>query len=196
MSRLKKVFVAVAALISILTASFVISICSIKSNVGIAFGTPYSVVIFNNSTTGDEFKEETQHAKLQPEIYKLTDLTVYEKLVHKVTLDKKIYMDTSGKFSKWTTDLLNKNLVIEFIYTQMHDLVVYDGDDTRVISYCCLSLVIPNKTDYTEIAAYYSMTSNTENNEKNESYASNTPLILHGNAKEFVSFVDEFKKSK
>lgn len=193
MSRLKKIFIAIAGGFSLVIVSFLITICNVKSNVSIAFNSPYSVVIFNNSTKGEEYKTEANLETLQEEINKLTNLTVYNKLVNGFSLTKKIEMDTSGKFTKYSTDLLNKNLVIEFIYTTEQDLVVYEEGNSRVISFYCLSLVIPKVDDCTEIAVYYSNTSNTENNEKNDSYATNTPLILHGNAKDFINQIKNLK---
>lgn len=193
MSRLKKIFIAIAGGLSLVIVSFLITICNVKSNVSIAFNSPYSVVIFNNSTKGEEYKTEANLEILQEEINKLTNLTVYNKLVNGFSLTKNIEMDTSGKFTKYSTDLLNKNLVIEFIYTTEQDLVVYEEGNSRVISFYCLSLVIPKVDDCTEIAVYYSNTSNTENNEKNDSYATNTPLILHGNAKDFINQIKNLK---
>ncbi len=193
MSRLKKIFIAIAGGLSLVIVIFLITVCNVKSNVSIAFNSPYSVVIFNNSTKGEEYKTEANLEILHEEINKLTNLTVYNKLVNGFSLTKNIEMDTSGKFTKYSTDLLNKNLVIEFIYTTEQDLVVYEDGNSRVISFYCLSLVIPKVDDCTEIAVYYSNTSNTENNEKNDSYATNTPLILHGNAKDFINQIKNLK---
>ncbi len=189
MSRFKKIFIAIACVISAITASFVISVCNIKSNVGIALGTPYSIVVFNHSTTGKEIKNEETINKFYNEMNEITNVSVFDKLVNGVTIRNRIFQDSSNKFAKWSTDLLNDNLVVEIIYNSMQDLIVYDGKDTRVISYYCISFVIPDTKDFTEIAVYYSLTSNVDNNEKNDSYRSNTPLILYGNASEFAEFV-------
>ena len=188
MSKLKKIFIILACVISALTASFLITVCSVKSNVGIAIGNPYSIVVFNQSTTGREVKNEETISEFNKQMNNVTNLTVFDKLVNGVTIKNRIYQDSSGKFAKWSTDLLNKNLVIEVIYNKMQDLIVYDGDDTRVVSYYCISFVIPKTDDFTEIAVYYSITSNTDNNEKNDSYRENTPLILYGNASDFIEF--------
>ena len=188
MSRFKKIFVVLACVISALTASFLITVCNVKSNVGIAIGNPYSIVVFNQSTTGKEIKNEEKLLEFNKQMNKLTDLSVFDKLVNGVTIKNRIYQDSEGKFSKWSTDLLNNNLVIEVIYNSMRDLVVYEGSDSRVISYYCISFVIPKTEDFTEIAVYYSLTSNADNNEKNDSYRSNTPLILYGEAEEFIEF--------
>lgn len=191
MSKFKKIFVLIGGIISVLTATFIISICCIKSNVGIAVGNPYSVVVFDCSTSGKEIKGEESFGKLEKEINHLTNISVYSKLINDASLDKKIYLDTDGRFSKYSTDLLNSNLVIEYIYTTSQDLIVYSGKDTRVVSYVCLTFVIPKTKGFTEIAVYYSSTSNTDGNEKNESYASNTPLVLYGDSKSIVKFAEK-----
>lgn len=188
MSRFKKLFIVLACVISALTASFLITVCNKRSNVGIAIGTPYSIVVFNQSTTGKEVKSEETIKEFNAHMNNLTNLTVFDKLINGVTLENKIYQDSSAKFAKWSTDLLNNNLVVEVIYNSMQDLVVYEGDDTRVVSYVCISFVIPKTDDFTEIAVYYSTTSNADNNEKNDSYRANTPLILYGDASEFIEF--------
>lgn len=191
MSKFKKIFVIISACIMVFVSAFLITICSIKSNVGIAVGSPYTAVIFNYSTAGTEIKGEEKLASLENEMDKLTNLSLYRKMINGATLDKRIYIDTDGKFANYTSDLLNNNLVVEFIYNTMQDLVVYEGDDTRVVSYYCISFVIPKTKGFTEIAVYYSLTSNTDGNEKNESYASNTPLILYGNAEKLLTFANK-----
>ena len=191
MSRFKKIFVILASLICVFVLTFIIATNTIKSNVTIAMGSPYSVVIFDHSTTGVETKEEEVFNKIETELNNTTNVSVFEKLLNKFTLDKKIYQDTHGRYVKWSTDILSKNLVIEIIYNSMQDLVVYDGEYSRVISYYCLSFVIPDTNNFTEIAVYYSFTQNNDNNEKNKSYAECTPLILCGKAEKFSEFIKD-----
>ena len=193
MSRLKKIFIILAAVISALTASFLITVCSVKSNVGIAVGSPYNITIFNHATTGKSLKNEETIAEFKNQMINLTNVSVFDKLVHGASIRNRIYQDSKGKYAKWSTDLLNKNLVVEIIYNSMQDLIVYDGKDTRVVSYYCISFVIPKTEGFTEIAVYYSLTSNKDNNEKDDSYRSNIPLILYGNAEELREFAKTIK---
>lgn len=193
MSRVKKIFVIISCVMICLISSFLIVTCTVKSNVGIAIGSPYSIVIFDHSTTGKELKKEATISEFQNQMENLTAVSVFDKLLGKASLSKRIYQDSDGKFAKWSTDLLNKNIVVEIIYDKTQDLIVYEDDDTRVISYVCLAFVIPEKTDFTEIAVYYSTISSSEGNEKDSSYASCTPLILYGNAEELSKFADEVK---
>ena len=189
MSRFKKIFIAVACFLCLSIGAFVITIKNVKSNVSIAVGSPYSVVIFDHSTSGVESKEEALFSKISDELLGTTNISVFDKLVNKFSLDKRIQQDSEGKYVKWSTDVLNKNLVVEIIYNSMQDLVVYEGDYSRVISYYCLAFVIPTTSDFTEIPVYYAFTQNNDNNEKYKSYEDCTPLILYGNAEELGEFV-------
>lgn len=187
MSRLKKIFVIIAISICVLVSSFLITTNSIKSNVSIAVGKPYSVVVFDHTLAGTEIKDESKISNLDKKLNKTTNVTVFDKLVNGFTLSKKIYQDSEGRYTKWTTDILKNNLVVEIIYNSMQDLVVYDGKNSRVVSYYCISFVIPANKNFTEIPVYYSFTQ--EASEKNKSYAECTPLILCGEAKELSEFV-------
>ena len=173
--------------------SFIVTINTVKSNVTIAVGSPYSVVVFDHATTGRETKDESFIENLSEQLSETTNLTIFDKLINGCPLDKKIYQDSDGKYAKWSTDLLHNNLVVEIIYNSMQDLIVYDGDYSRVVSYYCISFVIPDTTDFTEIAVYYSFTQNANNDEKNEDYRENTPLILYGNAEELSEFTKTIK---
>ena len=195
MSKFKKIFMIIACSFIFVIGTFLITISNIKSNVGIAVGSPYTVVVFNHSTTGREIKDESLMKEFNDEMKKLTNVSVYDKLVNGVSLSKNIQVDSNGKLSKYSSDLLNENIVIEIIYNTIQDLVVYDGKDTRVISYFCISFVIPTTNNFTEIPVYYSITSNTQDAEKEKSYMENTPLILTGNAKSFEKFVEKLKSN-
>lgn len=191
MSKFKKIFIIIASVIAGFTASFLITVCSIRSNVGIAIGEAYSIVVFDHSSTGKNIAEVVDKDEFNRQVSNLTNVTVFDKLIHGASLDNKIYQDSNGKYTKWSTNLHNNNIVIEIIYNKMQDLIVYDGDDSRVISYYCIAFVIPDTNNFTEIAVYYSLTSNTDNHEKDDSYRSNTPLILYGNANEFLKYIKE-----
>lgn len=193
MSRFKKIFVIIASVICVLVSAFLITVNSVKSNVSIAIGSPYSVVVFDHATTGSEFKDEDLFNNLDKKINETTSVSLFDKIINGFTLSKKIYQDSEKKYAKWSTDILAKNLVIEIVYNSMQDLVVYDGEYSRVISYYCLAFVIPDTSDFTEIPVYYSFTSNTDNNEKNNSYAECTPLVLCGEAEELSKFINTIK---
>lgn len=188
MSNLKKIFVVIACVLIVIVSSFLIVICNKKQNVGVAVGSPYSIVVYNKSAAGTEIKDEEKIAKFTTVMSDVTNLTIYDKLVNGIGVKNKIYQDSDARFKNWSLELLNDNLVIEIIYDSVHDLIVYDGDDTRVVSYFCLSIVFPTTSDINEFVVYYSLTSNTDNNEKYNQYAANTPFVLYGNAEELFEF--------
>lgn len=191
MSRFKKIFVIISAVICVLVSSFLIATNTIMSNVSIAMGSPYSVVVFDHSLAGDETKEAGEISAIDKHLNNTTKVSIFDKLVNGFTLSKKIHQDSKDRFAKWSTDILNKNLVIEVIYSSMQDLVVYYDGYSRVISYRCLSFVIPNTKNFTEIPVYFSDTQ--DSNEKNKSYAENPPLVLCGNAEELSKFVKSLR---
>lgn len=193
MSRFKKIFVIIASVLCAFVATFVIATNTIRSNVTIAIGSPYSVIVFDHSTTGVESKDEAVFNGIGEKLNETTNVSVYDKMINKFTLSKNIYQDSEGKYTKWSTDILTKNLVVEIIYNSMQDLVVYDGEYSRVISYYCISFVIPDIENFTEIVVYYSFTQNNDNNEKNKSYAECTPLILCGEADELSAYIKSIK---
>ncbi len=192
MSRFKKIFIIIASSICVLVSSFLIATNTIKSNVSIAIGKPHSVVVFDHTLAGAEIKDESSISSIDKKMKKTTNVTVFDKLVNGFTLKKKIYQDSEQKYAKWTTDLLRNNLVIEIIYTSPQDLVVYDGKDSRVVTYFCISFVISDTKNFTEIPVYYSLTQ--EATEKNQSYAECNPLVLCGEADELSDFVKSLNK--
>ena len=193
MSRFKKIFVIIARVICAFVATFVIATNTIRSNVTIAIGSPYSVIVFDHSTTGVESKDEAVFNGIGEKLNETTNVSVYDKMINKFTLSKNIFQDSEGKYTKWSTDILTKNLVVEVIYNSMQDLVVYDGEYSRVISYYCISFVIPDTENFTEIVVYYSFTQNNDNNEKNKSYAECTPRILCGEASELSAYIKSIR---
>lgn len=191
MSRLKKIFVVIACVLVVAVSSFLIVICNKKQNVGIALNNPFSITVFNKTVSGDTITDEQKIAGYIEVVSEVTNLTIYDRLTNGISLKDKLYLDTDGKFKTWSLDLLNKNLVIEVVYNMSQDLIVYEGDNPRVISFVCLAFVIPNPEEINEIAVYYSLISNMDSNERYNSYAENTPIILYGDANKLVQFVDK-----
>ena len=101
MSKFKKIFVIIACSICVLVGSFLITTNAIKSNVSIAIGKPYSVVVFDHTLAGTEIKNETKISNLEKYMNKTTSVSVFDKLVNGFTLSKKIYQDSDGKYAKW-----------------------------------------------------------------------------------------------
>jgi len=196
MNKLKKIFVIIAAIISIATATFAVCVKNTKSNVCIAYGSPFSVLIYDHSTVGKTVfnnvvndKDEAKEKEILDKINNLTNVSVYDKLIKGISLDHKIIQAENGTFTTWSTDIKNGNTVVELYYNSMQDLVVYYEGYTRVISYYCLALVLPQSSEVDEIIVYYSLYNSDV--EKENSYKECSPFILYGETTEFLEYIKQ-----
>ena len=194
MNKFKKIFIILAAAISAVLVSFVIAIQNIKSNVCIAVGNPFSVVIYDHNSVGstlfnniDSPKNEELENKFAGYLKDITNISVYDKLINGYSLDKNIYAYSNDEIAEWSTVLKKNTLVVELRYNSMQDLVVHQDGYTRVVSYYCLAYVIPNPEKLDEIFVYYSQTNSEE--DKDASYQACSPIILQGKASELYKFV-------
>lgn len=194
MSNFKKIFMISSAVVVAVIIALIVTLSNVRSNVRIDYSSALYVHIFNHSTVAMDSKkyqdEDGGYDDVISKINEITNVTALEKLLNRVSLDKKIVQDADKQYVKWSTDLKNKNIVIEFTYDKEQDLVVYKNGKSRVISYWCLALVIPSTSDFTEIIAYYSNTNETTGSAKDESYASCEPLVLYGDFAEFYEYMN------
>ena len=201
MNKFKKIFMIISAVIFVTVSSFLIAVQNIKSNVCISIGTPYLAVIFDHDSVGNPVfdninseRDEQREKEFISSLYSITNVSVFDKLINGVNLDKKIYADDGDNYATWSINLKTNNIVVELYYNSMQDLVVYQGNDTRVISYYCLAFLIPDTENFTDIVVYYSFT-NSNDEEKDEYYRNCSPLILHGEAKTFAKYIEKIKES-
>ena len=193
MSKLKKIFMISSAVVVAVILSLIITLCSIRSNVHIDYSSALYVHIFNHSTVAiDSQKYQDKdggYDEIIEKINEITNVSAFDKLVNRVSLDKVFVQDPEKHYTKWSTDIKNKNVVIEFTYDREQDLVVVKNGKTRVISYWSLALVIPSTNDFTEIIAYYANTNESTGNAKDDSYASCEPVVLYGDFSEFYEYM-------
>ena len=193
MSKLKKIFMISSAVVVAVILSLIITLSNVNSNVRIDYSSALYVNIFNHSTVAidaNKYKDDDGgYDDVISKINEITNVTAFEKLINRVSLDKKIVQDADKQYTKWSTDIKNKNVVIEFTYDKEQDLVVYKNGKSRVISYWCLALVIPSTSEFTEIVVYYANTNETTGNVKDESYASCEPVVLYGDFTEFYEYM-------
>ena len=182
-----------SAVVVAVIVALMVTLNSVRSNVHIDYSNPLYVNIFKYSTVAiDSKKYQDKDGGFDGVIGKIneiTNVTALEKLINRVSLDDKIIQDADNNYVKWSTDVKNKNIVIEFTYDKEQDLVVYKNGRSRVISYWCLALVIPSSSGFTEIVAYYSNTNETTGSAKDESYASCEPVVLYGDFSEFYDYM-------
>ena len=185
------------AVICAALVAFLIAIQNIKSNVCIAVGTPFSVVVYNKSSTGttiynniSDDKNEALETEFANVLKNVTNVSVYDKLINGYSLDKNIYAYDNDAIAEWSTELKTKNLVVELYYNSMQDLVIHHDGYTRVVSYYCIAFVIPNPEKLDEIFVYYSDTNNEE--DKDAKYQVCSPIILQGKASDLLKFIKNF----
>ena len=115
-------------------------------------------------------------------------------LKNNTSLDENIKQDNEQTYLRWDNQFRQENIVVELYYDEQQDVVVYCGDDTRVISYWCISYVIPTTDEFTDVIVYYS-TLNESATAITESYAECDPLILYGEADNFKGLLQQLKRT-
>lgn len=194
MSSIKKVFIVFSAVIIATIVSLIMVLKNVKSNVHISYAKPISVNIFNRSTVAiDSAKYKDDDGGFDDIIQRISDITnvsAFEKLVNRVNLNDEIIQDTSVNYSKWSTELKTKNVIIELTYDKEQDVVVTKNGRTRVISYWCLAIVVPSESGFTDLIVYYSSTNEETGNAKDKSYESCEPLVMHGDFTEFYKYIN------
>ena len=115
MSSIKKVFIVFSAVIVATLVTLVIVLKNVKSNVHISYAKPISVNIFNKSTVSiDSAKYKDKDGGFDEIVERISDITnvsAFEKLVHRVNLNNEIVQDTTVNYAKWSTELKTKNIV-------------------------------------------------------------------------------------
>ena len=189
---MKKIFSIISIALTGLIVVFICSLCFITTNVSIKSNRPKFIHVFNRSTTSTIMNGYTEdndkYSKILNNLNKVTKVSVFNRLVNKASLKKEIEIDIDGNKRKWSTDLKKEYIVVELVYDRQQDVVVYYKGDSRVISYFCLSYVIPANNEFSDVVVYYATTNNDAT--KDESYASCIPLVLKGKAGKFVNFVN------
>ncbi len=191
---MKKIFIAFSALFMAGVVAILIVLNCIDKNVNISHAEPSVIRIYNKSTsptvnTGYD-SEDDEYAEILTRINEMTNLSYYTRLINLKTLDTRIEPSISGTFMKWSSEIKSGNLVIELEFTEQQDVVVYDGGNTRVISFYVMSYVISKTDAFSDILVYYSNT-NASGTQREESYAKNDPLVLKGFAGDVIDYADE-----
>ena len=190
---MKKIFSIISAVICGLVIVFISTLSFIKTNVAIIQNNPVSIYVFNESTTATKAngytKDNAEFNEILKKLKKVSSVSIFTRLVNQTDATPKVEQDLNGTFTSYSTDIKQENIVIELVYDNQQDIVVYVGEDTRVISYFCLSYVIPVNNKFADVVIYYATTNSDDS--KNESYASCDPLVIKGKAGSFQKFVDK-----
>ncbi len=188
---MKKTFSIIAAIISGLVVMFLITTCFIKTNVSIASNNPYQILVFDRSTTATKQNgysaEDKEYNKVLKKLKSVSSVSIFKRLVNGTSLKVGVEQDIDNTFATWNTSFKQKNVVVELIYDKQQDLIVEYNGNTKVIYYYCISYVIPISDKLSDIVIYYATTNGSG---KDNSYASNSPLVIKGETKNFVKFVE------
>lgn len=196
---MKKIFSIISACLAGLIVVFIVCTSLIKTNIPLEYGDPKFITVYNQSTTAigsTEFQSGTDnYKKVLKELNKVTNVSMFNRLVNGGTLTDKPQQDLDNKLSTWSTEMKLKNIVVELTFDQQQDAVVYYNGDSKVVSYWCLLYVIPLNTDYNEIIIYYATTNDSTNSAKENSYKECSPIVLEGMSGDFKKFVKNLEKS-
>jgi len=121
---MKKIFVIIASVVMSLVVIMVIVMSLVKVNVKIDYdGDPKQIYIYNQSTDaishtsgGSKInyftKENEEYSEILSYLNKATNISVFERLLNNSTLKNEVEQDFDGTYTKWSTELKKKNIVI------------------------------------------------------------------------------------
>jgi len=121
---MKKIFVIIASVVMSLVVIMVIVMSLVKVNVKIDYdGDPKQIYIYNQSTDaishtsgGSKInyftKENEEYSEILSYLNKATNISVFERLLNNSTLKNEVEQDFDGTYTKCSTELKKKNIVI------------------------------------------------------------------------------------
>lgn len=193
---MKKIFSIISAALSAIIVVFIICLCFIKVNIKIEKGDPKTIYLYNKSTAASVStgyaSDSEEYETILKSLDKLTSISIFNRLKNNTKLNDKIQIDLDNTYMKWSTDLKQSNIVIELVYDKQQDVVVYYNGKSRVISYWCISYVIPLTNNFADVVAYYSTTNDSTN--KDNFYASCNPLYFKGMAGKLIENINSITK--
>lgn len=189
---MKRVFIIISAVLMVAIISLLVTLTQVNKNVNIKFDEPEKIYIYNESTNptkNDGYsKTDEAYTELVNKINNMTNMSLFERLVKLKTLDTQIEQSKDGTYVKWTSELKSKNLVIELDFgPNEQDMIIYENGNSRVISFYCISYVIPKTSEITDIIVYYSGTNDTTKRE--EHYAKCESIVLKGYGAEIIKYI-------
>jgi len=187
---MKRIFCIISAIIIGMVGAFLTTL-AVKENEMIAFDDPYSINVYYRSTTTANNKSYYEDDQVFKNVSKyLKDTLTTSLFTLMVEEGKLVDMPVYGadNYATYDTSMKQDNLVIEYIYKETKNVVCYEDGNGRVISYACLLIIIPCRTNYEEIVVYTSL--NNDSTLKEEEYKKCKPFILKGNPKKLLNYVD------
>lgn len=204
---MKKVFIILSSVLMSLIIIMVVVMSIVKVNVCIDYDNdPKQIYIYNQSTDaishtsgGSKInyftKDNDVYNKILNQLNNSTNISVFERLLNNSTLKNEVSQDYDGTYTKWSTELKQKNIVIELIYdTKQRDAIVYYNGDSKVISYYTLAFVIPIGGGVRDVVVYYSSTN--DSTRKEVEYTQNAPIHFKIKSDSLAGYVKSIPNSK
>lgn len=196
---MKKIFCIVAAVIIAFVGVLITTFACVKKSLGFNYGEPYCInIYYKGSTTihkdgGSYFKEDKEYINTIASLKKSTKTSLLNLLLK--TGSVKYDIQYGGeKYATYDTEMKSKNMVIELIYKQTQNVVVYENGNSRVIPYTCLLFIIPCEKEFQEIVIYYSEYNDSTIKEKE--YKENIPFIINSNPSKILKYVESINVNK
>ncbi len=191
---MKKIFSIISVSIMTAVIVFISALCFIKTNIPLEYSNPYHINIFYHSTATITDKpideSNSNYTKVLSELNKITNVSVFNRLLKEGgSLKPIIEQDLEKKFTKYSTEMKKKNIVVELVFNKQQDAVVYFNGNSKVVSYSCILYVIPDNGRLNEIVVYHSPTPDDTNQAREKAYANCEPFVLYGNGKDFSNYI-------
>lgn len=192
MSKMKKVFSIISAAIAVMIIALLVTLSLVKRNFALSIDNPSKIMIYNRSATAFEngFEEgSTKYNEALKKFKEITNLSIFDWLIHENTLEYKPSQDVDNGFSKYSSDMKTEYVAVEMLFTgenNQQDIIVSVDGATKVVSFDCIMVILPLNNSFSDIVVYYSLGSSNYN----EQYKLCEPIILKGRAGVFVDYVN------
>lgn len=192
---MKKIFIAVSSFFMVAVITLLVVLGTVRKNIKFEYDTPSVIRVYNKSTNSIKnegyTKKDDEFNVIIDKLNQMTNLTLLQRLNKMKSLDAKVEIDSLGTYNNWRSEMKKENIVIEIDFDDEQDLVVYDGGNTRVISYWCLVYVITTYENFDEVIVYFSTTK--DSTAREESYAKSDPVIIKGFTEDIVRYVNSIQ---
>lgn len=181
---MKKIFSIISACLCTVVFVFVMVISLVKVHIFLDIGEPSVIYLYNKSTVSVDsqgFKAGSENfEKIMDAIYDSTNISVLNRIVNKTSLKPKLKLDTEKKYSNYSSEMKMANYAVELLFDKQQDLVVYSGEETRVLSIFAMMLIYVPDQSFGDVIIYYSATNSSD--KKDSNYTANTPLYVKANS--------------
>ena len=191
MIKMKKIFAIISSVFAVAICILLVTLSFVRKNVTLGIGDPYMIMVYNKSTTaleGGYQKGNEKYNKVLEKLNEVTNLTLFDWLLHENSLNITPSQDLDNQFSQYSTDMKSEYIAVEILFSgdnHQQDTVVTVNGNTKVVSYDCIIMILPTNNNYSDIVVYYSLGSPNQD----EQYKVCQPIILKGRAGSFIKFV-------